>query len=317
MLAGKFPTDCCMVGLTLILICSACAALGPSPAVLTDPSAAARLRELHRLATERYARIDSYIVRLRVRESIKGVDKPEETMLVSFRKTPLGISLRWLDPGHKGLVIIFRGPPVNKLHVHLSSGERLVLAPDGFLVRAFCRYPIGETGFGGLISHFERHLIDSERGVLRCDLRYLGVRKRPEFDVPLETVEQVFPPRLEKLLPEGGRRHWFFDPESHLPVMVVTWDAAGKEIEYCCYDRLQYPVGLDDHDFDPDGLQESKGVADPQDGFTGVPESRKLFASPGRLTRSPAPTGWRSEPAGCHRQGPVSAESGPGKFRRS
>src|SRR5262249_27126605 len=54
----------------------------PQPGIFTPHESAtdldARFRELHRLAAERYAGIDSYIVRLRRREHVNGKDKPEE-----------------------------------------------------------------------------------------------------------------------------------------------------------------------------------------------------------------------------------------------
>ena len=64
----------------------------------------------------------------------------------------------------------------------------------------------------------------------------------------------MIPPGVEPQLPRGGRRWLFFDPASHLPVLMITHDDKDHEVEYYCYDRLQYPVKLDDLDFDPDKL---------------------------------------------------------------
>jgi hypothetical protein len=44
------------------------------------------------------------------------------------------------------------------------------------------------------------------------------------------------------------------DPVSHLPVLMSTRDQRGHEVEYYCYDNLQYPLRLGDDDFNPDRL---------------------------------------------------------------
>jgi hypothetical protein len=59
-------------------------------------------------------------------------------------------------------------------------------------------------------------------------------------------------------LPHGGRRWLFFDTVSHLPVLMITHDDKDHEAEYYCYDRIQYPVKLDDLDFDPEKLWPGK-----------------------------------------------------------
>jgi len=74
----------------------------------------------------------------------------------------------------------------------------------------------------------------------------------------VEGIEESLPPGVELSLPRGGRRTWFFDPASHLPVLVVMHDETGHEVEYNCYDLFQYPVKLDEGDFDPDRLWNTK-----------------------------------------------------------
>ena len=46
----------------------------------------------------------------------------------------------------------------------------------------------------------------------------------------------------------------FFDPNHRLPVLVLTYDEQAHEVEYYCYDRIQFPVKLDDEDFNPEKL---------------------------------------------------------------
>jgi hypothetical protein len=92
-------------------------------------------------------------------------------------------------------------------------------------------------------------------------LALVGPVKRPEFTQPVQGVEHAIPAGLEPDLPRGGRRVCFFDPDNHLPMLVVTTDDKGQEVEYYRYDRLICPAHLDDADFDPDKLWNApKGV---------------------------------------------------------
>src|SRR5262249_16750481 len=56
-----------------------------------DATTSDRLLQIARAANENYAHIDSYIARLRRKEQINGKDKPEEVMLLKFRKQPWSV----------------------------------------------------------------------------------------------------------------------------------------------------------------------------------------------------------------------------------
>jgi hypothetical protein len=85
-------------------------------------------------------------------------------------------------------------------------------------------------------------------------IRYVGLIKRPEYEQPLEAAEHEMPPGYEPTLPRGGKRWIMFEGETRLPVLVITKDETGHEVEYYCYDRIAFPVKLDDDDFNPDKL---------------------------------------------------------------
>jgi hypothetical protein len=78
--------------------------------------------------------------------------------------------------------------------------------------------------------------------------------RRPEFAQPLEEVVQSLSARCDPLLPAGGQRHWFFDTEQHLPLLITATDQAGREVEYYCHDHFIAPANLDDNDFNPERL---------------------------------------------------------------
>jgi hypothetical protein len=221
-------------------------------------------QQTFREATERYAQIDSYIVRLKRREQINGKDKPEEIMLLKFRKQPWSVYFKWLGSEGTGREVIYvRGRYEDKLQTLLAAGDvplmpagkRLALSPDSLLVRSSSRYSIYDSGIGSLVERFGRLVNATSRGDMRLGtLKYLGPVRRPEYDHPCEAFEQIIPPGAEQFLPRGGRRLWIFDPTLKLIVLTTAQDETGHDVEYYCYDRLQFPVHLDDDDFNPDKL---------------------------------------------------------------
>jgi hypothetical protein len=223
------------------------------------------VRSLHRRAVERFAAMDSYIARLRRREQLSGKDGPEEIIAFQFRKQPWSVRMKWIGSEGNGREVVYvKGHYENKIHTLLAAtdpkfplgGNVVSLAPDSSLVRARSRYPVTEAGIGALIDRFGR-IVDREEASSKRTLRYAGLQKRPEYAEPLEAVEEMISEE-EAPAPRGGRRWWFFDPKSGLPVLAIASDSAGREAEYYCYDRIQAPVGLDDDDFNPEKLWKAK-----------------------------------------------------------
>ena len=231
--------------------------LDPNPPILDQP-----LRALYQRAAQRYAAMDSYIVRLKRREVVNGRKQPEEVIRVQIRRDPYSVYLKWLGTEGKGREAIYvKGKYKNEMQLLLAAGDmfplspagmRFSLAPDDPLARAKSRYPITETGFGALIERFGRMVAAVEKGDTRDGTaKYLGRVKRPEFEAKVEAVHQVLPALSDPLLPKGGQRWWFFDATSGLPALVITHDPAG-EVEYYCYDYVQSSAPMDDNDFNPD-----------------------------------------------------------------
>jgi len=223
---------------------------------------------LYNQAALRFASIDSYVARLRRREFFKGKDQPEELILFKFRKQPWSVYFKWLGAEGQGREVLYvKGQHGNMIHSLLAAGDmplapagkRMALSPDNIFVRTASRHAITEAGIGNIIEKLGQGLEAQERGDKRLGtLTYLGPTKRPEFQTPLDAVEHTLPAGQESQLPHGGRRWVFFDPASHFPVLMITHDDKGHEVEYYCYDRLQFPVKLDDLDFDPDKLWPAK-----------------------------------------------------------
>jgi hypothetical protein len=236
------------------------------------PSApAVTVRQLYQTARTRFATVDSYIVRLTRREQVKDKLNPEEVILFKFRKEPWSVHLKWLGKEGQGREVVYvKGRYEGKLHTLLAAGDvflmpagkRMALSPDNLLVRSACRHPITEAGIGASIDRIGSILAGVERGDPRMGrLTVLAGVKRPEFDQAVAAIEHDLPPGLDPSLPKGGRRTWFFDPELKLPMLIAATDERGREVEYYRYDRLQYPVNLQDSDFDPDLLWGKPGVS--------------------------------------------------------
>ena len=240
-----------------------------SPAVAsTAGEPIPQLRAVHKKAVAKFATIDSYVARLRRREQINGKDKPEELMLFKFRKQPWSVYFKWLGiEGHNRECIYVKGHYGDLIHTLLAEGDvmlmpagkKISLAPTSSLVTSRSRHSISDAGIGQMIELFGKVVDAQETGTNRYGtMKYLGQLRRPEFEQAHIAVEQAIPPGAEQALPQGGSRLWLFDPESGLPVLLVTTDHTNHEVEYYCYDRLQYPVKLDDDDFNPDRVWKQK-----------------------------------------------------------
>jgi hypothetical protein len=235
------------------------------PVAVTAADGSARIRELYRLAAQSYASIDSYVARLRRREIVGSEAKPEELLTFKFRKQPWSVYFKWLGPEAKGREAIYvKGQYDNKLHTLLAAGDmplmpagnRFSISPDSILVKSRSRHMVTEAGIGNIVERIGQRLQAENADPNKTRVRYLGQVKRPEYEAPMEGIEETIAPGSE--LPGGGTRQVFFDSTSHLPVLLITRDAQGRELEYYAYDRLQYPVKLDDDDFNPDKLWPAK-----------------------------------------------------------
>ena len=240
------------------------AAPPPAPAEQLKATEPADLKEVLRLAADAYGRIDSYTARLTRREQVNGKNKPEEVMLFRYRKEPWSVYFKWLGPQGQGREVVYvKGRHEDKIHTLLAAGDmpfapagkRMALAPDSILVKSACRHPITDAGIGANIDRLAGLFADAGRGDRRRGtLTDLGVQKRADYPAPLRLVRHDIPAGAEEDLPRGGKRLYGFDTENRLPILLVTTDDKGQEVEYYRYDRILMPGRLDDADFDPDKL---------------------------------------------------------------
>jgi hypothetical protein len=230
------------------------------------PDQAAKLRELHTNAANRYASINDYICRFRRREVVNGKPEPEDLLEFKFRKQPFSIYFKWVGGTLVGRELVYvKGLYENKLQIRTGQGDliagfRTSLDPHSARALANSRRSVDEAGIGNLIESFGLVLEEQQRGTSKYGtLRCLGLQPRPESAVPMDCVEQQVPSGLEKHLPRGGVRYFFFNRDERtrdfeLPVLIITRDENQHEVEYYCYDRVNTNVGLRSDEFDPDTL---------------------------------------------------------------
>ena len=94
-------------------------------------------------------------------------------------------------------------------------------------------------------------------------VKALGLVQRKEMPYALEGVEVAIRAGEDPTLAKGGKRQVYFDPKPDspgylYPILVVTTDADGKEVEYYFFDQLKVPCGLTDADWNPATLGKKK-----------------------------------------------------------
>ena len=228
------------------------------------------MKTLYQRAAAKTNSLESYIVRLVRREVINGKKKPEELMLMKYRRAPLSIYFKWLEGEGVGREVVYvENQYENKIHSLLAAGDipfmpggkRMAMAPDSIFVKNASRHTIQDAGFVPLITALGKAIdAQSRRDSRFGTVKYHPAQVRKDIPVPTEALEHFIPAGLESDLPKGGRRFVSFDPETYLPMLIVTYDERNEEVEYYRYDRFQNPVHLDNKDFNPDILWAKPGT---------------------------------------------------------
>ena len=234
------------------------------PAKIGDESLET-MQRIYQRSVAAYAKISAFEARLTRRESVHGKPMPQEIIHFKFRKEPYSVYLKWIGDEGKGREVVFvQG---GKMNVMPSKSDafplppmRMSFLPDDPMIRSKSRHDIREAGLSESIRKLGNSLdIIAKDPKQRGRLRLLGLVTRPEYATPMEAIEEIIPANSEQLLPEGGKRASFFDTSADarsagLPVLVITHDAKGKEVEYYLFDRFLISITLKDADFDAEKL---------------------------------------------------------------
>ena len=121
--------------------------------------------------------------------------------------------------------------------------------------------------FAAARSRFQE--IDSVSGTITGDaLHFDGELYREELPRPVIGVTHRLRPGDEVLLPNGATRLYFFDmnrgsPSYGMPVLIITTEPTGREVEYYRYEKMKQPANLTDAHFDPARLKKKATAVTP------------------------------------------------------
>lgn len=244
----------------------------PRPAAPTPPAPAAAdvaaLKKIAQTLSEKLKILDTYEAHFTRRETMDGNVGPTEEVIFRFRAEPMAVYMKNVSEAGKGREVLYNpSQHADKIHVIVGEGDTRFLkpgskapsiSPDSPQARSKSRHSIRESGLTISGNRYLAALAKVESGKLPADaLKIAGRLKRDELgDLPLDGVEQTVRKGEEEGLSTGGTRHWFFDakpdsPSFGLPVMVILYDPAGKELEFYRYTQLKAPANLTNADFDP------------------------------------------------------------------
>ncbi len=223
------------------------------------------VRELLDAAKKKNDATASFEARLVKREVVKGKELPAEEAIYRFRKEPLSVHIRVVgDVGTGREVMWVKGQNDNKMtlitgkgdNILLGAGKKMTMDPDDPLVTAKSRYRIYEAGMQRPIGALTKFVEQAEAGKRPADsVRYLGPVDRKEYKTKPHVVEVTLTADDDKFLPKGGKRVYHFDadpksPSAGLPVLVISLDHEGREVEYYCFTDFKLVGELTDADFD-------------------------------------------------------------------
>ena len=206
-------------------------------------------------SVQQYAKVSDYEARFVKREILKGKQLPEDVILYRFRKEPLSVYMKILsDEGRGREVMYVKDQFDNDMHVitgkgdtFLGTGIKTTVEPDSRQAASKSRRRIYEAGFGRALTQLQQNL---------SQVKSLGQVKRPESTTPMEALELAVHPGTEPDMPQGGVRRYYFESNEQsasymLPVLIITTDANGKEIEYYSFTQLKVPSGMSNANWNP------------------------------------------------------------------
>lgn len=226
------------------------------------------LHRLHRRGVERFTALDGFEARVTRRETVGSKAMPEEVLQTKVRREPLALHVKWVGLENEGRELVYaQGKQKGEVQIltgrheglFIPSAKRYSFPPTDSQVRSKSRYDIREAGMGMSLDWFGRVLAIMDADPKQANrLRYVGPKPRRERESGLDAVEEIIPPDWEPVLPRGGKRTTYFDPDPTspsfgLPILITTFGDTGREVEYYWFDQVK-PTKFTDADFDPDRL---------------------------------------------------------------
>jgi hypothetical protein len=182
----------------------------------------------------------------------------------------MSVFMRNIGDAGKGREILYNPTKHgDKIYIMIGEGDNRLfkagfkappLSPDNPQVKERTRYSIREAGYGTPIAKVASWVAKAESGKIPADaLTFLGPVERKEYPYALLGVSLKLRPGDETLMPNGGTRQWFFDPNPEStsygwPVLIIATEPNGKEVEYYLFEKIKLQVRFTEADFAPERL---------------------------------------------------------------
>lgn len=179
-------------------------------------------------------------------------------MQIKFRREPLSVYLRFVNPEHAGREVLFvEGRNNNQMLAHEAAGIKSLVGtvsvdPNGEMAKAEARHPVTRIGIenlaAGVITQWERESAYGE-----CDVKYYNEAKLGER--PVLVIESSHPTRRNQF--NYAMTRLWLDKETRLPVRCQQYEfpaAPGGQpvlVEDYTYTEIKTEPRLTEADFDP------------------------------------------------------------------
>jgi hypothetical protein len=244
---------------------------GTRPSAAAPTTSAAHLAEIKKLveaATAKWKTVNCYEAVVTRRELPPNKHMTEDVVLYQFRKEPMAVYIKNISEAGKGREILyFPSKHDDKIYSIIGKGDENFLykvgqkapavSPDFPMAKSKTRYSIREAGHGTPIARVGKWVAKAEAGQIPAEnLTFVGEVSRKEFSYRVLCVQLKLRPNDDPLMPNGGLRQWFFDPNADsasytFPVLIIATEPGGKEVEYYLFQKMNFNVRFTDTDFDP------------------------------------------------------------------
>lgn len=214
-------------------------------------------------AAKYYQGVEKYSCRITRQERVGRQLMPVEVMEMHFRRNPRSVYYKWTNEENAGRECVYveganNGDVITrggKSDPFFMVGRSMPINPNGLLARSKSRYSITQSGLDNLTGRLLQVVQDIQAGKGNgYTVAYKGLVTRPEHTDKLQHVEQTIAKGADPLFPNGGIRHWFFDPSTGHMIVMEAFDKDGEKMEYYHFDRYFENDLIGDENFDPKRL---------------------------------------------------------------
>jgi outer membrane lipoprotein-sorting protein len=231
------------------IICSALLVLAAMAAqgATGNPDPEKWLRE----AEAAYDGVASYTAVFHKQQRVAGELRPEETMLLKYRKKPISLYMKWIKAPHQGSELLYvSGWNQNRVRAHRGGILRFItrnLDPGDPVLMANNLRPVTSTGIGYLL---QAVAINARKAIKAAELSFSERAEETVYGRRTRVLELVVPKESARNY-DGCRILVSQDVESKILLRIRVYDREDRLVETYGYENLRLNAPLADADFDP------------------------------------------------------------------